>query len=205
MSVTQIPTEATQTNAVRPERQRVDPGDFWRNFAIRSKKYVLTPKQRFSSQLSPDHTGLAQPTDSRTVDAGRQVLALPPPSFRFQRWEENFITLARWEGRVLEVTESSLIAALIDELDHESPEEEARIPIDEISPADLELVKPGALFYWSIGYRLSGSGQRFRESVIRFRRLPRWSIEEIEHARRRVESSPLRFERAESTQKSGPS
>jgi hypothetical protein len=87
---------------------------------------------------------------------------------------------------------------LNDELDPNSPEEEAEIPMDEVSAMDLDLVRPGALFYWSIGYRGHASGQRSRESLIRFRRLPRWSMEEVEHAQRRIENSQLRIESAQS-------
>jgi hypothetical protein len=79
------------------------------------------------------------------------------------------------------------VARLIDQ-SHDGPDEEAEIPLEEISEEDQALVQPGAIFYWSIGYLDSRGGQRIRASVIRFRRLPAWTTEELQAARRKAAS-----------------
>lgn len=97
-----------------------------------------------------------------------------------------FTSLQKWEGVVLEVREDSFLARLVD-LTRPGPDEEAEFSLDEISKEDRPLVRPGAIFYWNIGYHESYSGQRTRVSIIRFRRLPAWTQEEIEAARQEAE------------------
>jgi hypothetical protein len=95
------------------------------------------------------------------------------------------------------VEADSFVARLVDKTDG-NPEEEAEIPLAEIMPGDRELVKPGAVFYWVIGYRREDHGQRSRSSTIRFQRLPSWSPAEVERAKIAAETflSFLDLERA---------
>lgn len=65
-------------------------------------------------------------------------------------------------------------------------EELVEFDLDEITPDDIQMVVPGAVFYWSIGYREERSGERSRSSIIRFRRLPAWSPGDIERNDHRV-------------------
>jgi hypothetical protein len=53
---------------------------------------------------------------------------------------------------------------------HPSIIEHAEFSISELSPDGHALLRPGAVFYWIIGYRDLGSRQRMRESVIWMRR-----------------------------------
>jgi hypothetical protein len=92
--------------------------------------------------------------------------------------QDRFISLQKWEGAVLEVKEDSFFARLID-LTDSNIDEEAEFSIEELSPEDIPLLKPGAIFYWNIGYLDKRTGQRIHASVIRFRRLPAWTSKEI--------------------------
>jgi len=94
--------------------------------------------------------------------------------------------LAKWEGVVREVLGDSFIARLTDESGRGS-EVEAEIYTSEVAPADLDLLRPRAVFYWLMGYRDTQSGDRIRESRLRFRRLPGWRPEDIEDAERWAE------------------
>ncbi|MGB7911289.1 MAG: hypothetical protein WCF59_03595 [Desulfobaccales bacterium] len=96
------------------------------------------------------------------------------------------VSLQKWQGYVLKVLDNSLWVRLID-LTQDGPDEEAEISLKEISQDDFELIKPGAIFYWNIGYFDFYSGQRIRSSVIRFQRMPAWSDEEIDAAREQAE------------------
>ena len=87
---------------------------------------------------------------------------------------DSAVVLQKWEGRVDQLLSDSFTATLAD-LTNRGAVELASFPLSEVSRHDLALVVPGAVFYWSVGYRDAVSGQRTHESVLRFRRLPRWS------------------------------
>ena len=92
-----------------------------------------------------------------------------------------FDALQKWEGRVLEVGDTTFSAVVVGIKD--ATEEEAEFDLEEVSPDDIDMVEPGAVFYWSIGYRTDPSGERSRCSVLVFRRLPAWSARDLELAR----------------------
>ncbi len=100
--------------------------------------------------------------------------------------QPRFDALQKWEGRVLEVGDSTFAAVVVDAVEA-GVEEEAEFDLEEVSPGDLDLVEPGAIFYWSIGYRTEPSGERSRSSVLVFRRLPAWSAKDLSMARSRAD------------------
>lgn len=97
--------------------------------------------------------------------------------------KDHFQSLQSWEGFVESATPQAFTARLRDRA-KKSPDQIAEFPIEEVSPFDRELVQPGAIFYWDIGYSEDKTGQRLRASLIRFRRLPAWTRKEIEKAGR---------------------
>ena len=97
--------------------------------------------------------------------------------------KSNYISLQKWEGIVLSVSKDSFTARLIDLSHNTSTREICELTINEIAPEDIDLLDVGAIFYWNIGYYDSSRGQRFRQSMIRFRRLPSWSAAEISSAK----------------------
>jgi hypothetical protein len=86
---------------------------------------------------------------------------------------KQFIPLARWEGTVAERYATYFVAEVIDLESDESAT--AEFEINELTPGDVPLCEPGALFYWTIGYDVKEGGQRSRVSVLHFRRLGRIS------------------------------
>lgn len=100
--------------------------------------------------------------------------------------QDAYVLLQKWEGVVKKIENESFLAELKD-LTDEGPEEEAEFPIDDIPNSDKELVAPGAVFYWCIGYLDTLNGQRVRASEIRFRRLPTWTDREVERAKSEAE------------------
>ncbi len=117
------------------------------------------------------------------LEKPREPAALIP---RLMLPEDAFEALQKWEGTVLEVGKKSFTARLVDIRNDDEPDEEGEILLEEVSPADMALVAPGAVFYWTIGYMTAGSGQKRRVSQIRFRRLPVWTERDIEATRRRA-------------------
>lgn len=88
--------------------------------------------------------------------------------------------LQSWEGRVIEVHDNEFTAIISDRTNPNNPDEEVVIDKEEVSPDDHELIFPGAVFYWSIGYK-DGEPRRM-VSQIRFCRLPALSRHELERA-----------------------
>lgn len=96
--------------------------------------------------------------------------------------------LQSWEGVVLSVRDESFTVRLVD-VTGRRPDEEAEIDKEELSDFDLDLLHPGAIFYWTIGYRQQmPRGARERISQIRFRRLPAWSASELAAAQDRADA-----------------
>jgi len=104
-----------------------------------------------------------------------------------------FEVLQLYEGVVLSANNHSMWARLVNKTNELEEDEEAEFPLEEISYGDRKLIENGAVFYWYIGYYDSASGQRTRESKIRFRRLPALSDDVIKKARMKAEDIMKRF------------
>lgn len=77
----------------------------------------------------------------------------------------------QWVGRVESVSEDAFVAHLRDANAVDEPTEElAELLLDEVSEDQLDLVAPGRVFYWTIGYRTEPHGQRSSFSSLHFRR-----------------------------------
>lgn len=100
-----------------------------------------------------------------------------------------FEPLQEWEGYVTEVAEMEFSANLVDKTrGHNTEDEEATFAIEDVSDSDLELVRPGAIFRWSIGYLREREGTKRRISQLVFRRLPAWSSNDVQRSRAVAES-----------------
>jgi len=153
---------------------------------------VLQTRGIFTRALGARKSQSAAENASLHVTSARQLpqgVPKPPvvwvPVIPLSR--DGFDVLQKFEGTVLSVTDDSFVARMVDKT-RPRPEEEAEIPIAEIAPGDRELVKPGAIFYWVIGYRRETHGQLSRSSVIRFQRLPSWSPSDMERAKKEAET-----------------
>ena len=81
--------------------------------------------------------------------------------------------LQEWEGYVVEIGEKEFTARLIDITAGASyAQEEAVIPLMEISDRDVERMEIGSIFRWVIGYERHVSGTKKRVSQIVLRDLP---------------------------------
>lgn len=118
-------------------------------------------------------------TSSETADKNK-VSELPhmivPKSYF--NINNRFIAIQKWEGFVVEIQNNNILVKLND-LTDPGIEEYGEFTFEDINPSDLELVKPGAIFYWSLGYE-DYNGTRKKASYIRFRRLPPPAIIEID-------------------------
>jgi len=143
---------------------------------LESAAILPATKDTTSAQITEvDHTRINLPTK-------RLAVPIEPRS--------RLIPLQTWEGYVEAVDEpNKLIRVRLCDLEKTgtSDEEIAEISFDEIYQDDLELVRPGAVFRWIIGYREQPFGRRERVSSFVFRRLPSWTESDLESAQKKCE------------------
>ncbi len=102
--------------------------------------------------------------------------------------KEILIGLQSWEGVVLDVGETTFAVRLVD-VSGDHPDEEVELAKEELCDFDIALLEPGAIFYWTIGYRQQlPRGARERVSRIRLRRVPAWTKSQLAEARERAEA-----------------
>jgi hypothetical protein len=111
------------------------------------------------------------------VPIDRKAIALIPKSPIIHK---TFSSLKSWEGFVIKKYNEYFTARMTD-LTEKSPDEEVEIMLTDVSGDDLPLVVPGAIFYWHVGYEID-KGTTKRSSIIRFRRMPRWSQSDFKKA-----------------------
>ena len=110
----------------------------------------------------------------------------------------SFILLQQFEGTVIALGDDEFTARLVDRTNPENAPEVGEFSTDDVSEGDRELLALGAVFYFSLGYRIAPWGQRDRVATIKFRRLPAWSKREIEAASAQAETWAEMFDDADS-------
>lgn len=90
-------------------------------------------------------------------------------------------------GFVTNIGKHGITARISDITDPSKPDEEIVFDINEIDERELYLVELGAQFYWHIGYKQGHKISRQRFSIIRFRRLPQWTKDELELSKKIAE------------------
>lgn len=118
----------------------------------------------------------------------------PIPKVRDELFLRSFQLLHQWEGQVKEVKEDSFVAFISDKTNPENEDEEVDLDLREIDSNDLNLVRPGSLFYWAVGYEDGRGVPRQRVSRIRFKRLPGLTTRDIGRARENAEKFAALFE-----------
>ena len=121
------------------------------------------------------------PTQSEAVVDLGSIIDLPDLNQVSQASSRvTFHALQEWEGYVLEKRKEEFTARLLDVTAGSlQEEEEAVIPLCEISEDDLQRLRPGSIFRWVIGYARSASGTKQRVSQIVFRDLPAMTKQDL--------------------------
>lgn len=148
--------------------ERLPLKDFWRG-----SKYDV------SSNVATHEVGVLKTDHDEVIKSPERVI-LP----RLTPLMGSFRLIQLWDGRVLEVMEKEFVAVITDRTNPNFNDEQVTLGIDEVTEDDIPLIKPGAVFYWSIGYADYPGQPRVRQSRIRFRRLPTWTQAELERARK---------------------
>ena len=124
-----------------------------------------------SPQVNREMSGKVNQAEAETIKIMMPMRRLDP--------KDNFILLNKWEGYVISSDPEECRAVIKDLTSPDRADEEIVFSLEEIQEEDLELVKPGAIFYLYIGYYINASGTRMTSHVIKFRRLPQWSKSEL--------------------------
>lgn len=92
---------------------------------------------------------------------------------------EDAVVVQLWEGTVITVSEESFRASLHPKMG-QFDDHAGNISFEWVMEQDLDLVKPGAVFYLTLykGRRIGGTIINAQE--LRFRRLPAWTAEQVE-------------------------
>jgi hypothetical protein len=101
---------------------------------------------------------------------------------------EEFVVFQDWEGVVETVGAETFHARLRDQTRNEGYASEiAELPIADVSADDRELLRPGAIFYLTLGRVTRASGRQERVGRLVFRRLPAWTPSTFRRAQQRAE------------------
>ena len=145
------------------------------NEAVRLRLEHGTEARSTTAMRDPNGKGTALPNlarGNRNAGGLSPVVNLPPPRPR-RAPTASFHALQEWEGYVVEVRAKDLVARLTDLTAGASYEqEEAIIPLAELSEHDAARMAAGSVFRWVIGYERSPAGTKKRVSQIVPRDLP---------------------------------
>jgi len=85
-----------------------------------------------------------------------------------------------WECTVLEIDDiTNSIRALMQAKIGDVDDHVADVDLEWVSPQDLELVKPGAVFYLTLSRTWTRSRSIRNSQEVRFRRVPAWTADEV--------------------------
>ncbi len=149
----------------------------------RNPSQIISANLKFR-EIERRHTIQEDDTFSEMVYDDRKILELPRVDTRRGANPPKYIRLQEWEGFVDEVGEETFTGRLVDLTAGDKEDTELmEFPISDLSVGDRDLLKPGAIFRWMIGYEERG-GTRRRISELYLRRLPVWTRQELEDADR---------------------
>lgn len=81
---------------------------------------------------------------------------------------DHYVDTISWRGHI-ESIKGNVFYARMKEIENKGTEESAQFDKKEVSEDDKEFIRPGAVFYYSIGYNLS-NGTKKKVAVIKFKR-----------------------------------
>ena len=116
------------------------------------------------------------------------------PKARDAGFSRSFQLLQQWEGQVKEVTADSFVAIISDMTNPRNAEEEVELGLEDVAPDDMQLLRPGSLFYWAVGYEDGRGVPRQRVSRIRFRRLPGLTTRDVARAKETAKTFATLFD-----------
>lgn len=168
--------------------RRIDGFDVGRSIWI-DGDFQITPGVTVERTL-PDGTCDVSSLSTEASESPEQSRVVIGPEIRVsrpRRERRQFDVLQQWEGVVTDVEGETFFAKILDLTDFSQPAEFVELYVKDVPPADKELLRSGAIFYWIAGYETSKFGQIQRVSKIRFRRSPRWTQQSLDRIKRKAD------------------
>lgn len=174
----------SNSSGVNGNLSALDPHDQWlrEGHAKRVEVFLKQAPERIMPEPEITEASIdSPPTLSEAVGDLGSIIDLPDlDQVSRASPQVTFHALQEWEGYVLEKRTEEFTARLFDVTAGSlQEEEEAVIPLCEISEDDLKRLRPGSIFRWVIGYARSASGTKQRVSQIVFRDLPAMTKQDI--------------------------
>ena len=118
----------------------------------------------------------AEVLESETTSNGAERYDISPlVRLRSQNPIRRVEVLQQFEGVTTEVGDDYFIAQMHDLTNSDCDIELMEFDLREISSEDRKILKPGTVFYWTIGYETRIGGQVLRISELRVQRTPIWT------------------------------
>lgn len=128
---------------------------------------IRPPAPRIGPGATP--TAPSQDTELPTADAPAYEVTSTP--------------LEIWEGKVLNVDSAEQVMKVsLSAKMGKYPDHTAEIDFEWIADQDMDLVRPGSIFYWIL-YKETRHGSIRNSQELRFRRFPTWSRHQIKRMR----------------------
>jgi hypothetical protein len=164
----------------------------WRHIpAVEVPTKLLVSGQKAAGEvLSGSPAQPLSATESATAFAERVTAPRPLvfPDEQAPEVPEKFLVLQDWEGAVESIGPETFTARLRDWTNKEAYASEiAELPIADVSDDDRELLRPGAIFYLTVGRVIRHNGRHDRVGRLVFRRLPAWTASTFRRAEQRTE------------------
>lgn len=132
-----------------------------------------------TNMTPPNRENLADPSQYQTAPRLEQKRSVQVASYH---------ALQQWEGNVTYFDSEKMIVELVDiTRGGARPTEQAEIPLSELSYEQLQILRLGSVFRWTIGYETLPSSQKRRVSQLVFRQLPQWTKADLNAANRGAE------------------
>lgn len=123
------------------------------------------------------------------IDEYEKSFIIPEASREFSIVTKNyFYNAQRWIGHITKINSDGTFTAKLEDLTSSGTDEYAEFDNREVSEDDIEYLNIGNVFYWSVGYDVR-NGQVFKESVLKFQRLPKLTNEEVANKIKNVDSA----------------
>lgn len=146
------------------------------SFCEEADSDVLQTYQRvISDQFKEKEEDKKDPEISQSdLNYGKSIPDLK--NFFMQKFNaDRFMETVSWQGYIESISEKEkTIYGRMRELYKNGTEESIEFDFNDVSDDDKELVKIGAIFYYSIGYALK-NGQRIKMAILRFKRNVKFS------------------------------
>lgn len=174
MTATREPSDdSTEIAMTRPNLAQHDE-TIW-SFGASRRRLVGPPSRPIvdaPKAIAANENGALTMGPQKVEPPAPPAVSISPQDFGRRRFQ----VLSEWEGVVDEINGTKFRCRLLpieDGRANSARVEFTEFDLDDLaSDSDIKLVRPGAVFYWTVGRSQNAAGTRTNVSLVRFRRIP---------------------------------